>query len=104
MHDDYDDDDVDDDDDDGGDGDGGDDDDDRDDRDYRGDDGDDEDGDKNLFGAICFPSTQMKKTTSRHPQPRRKTTYANYREGATPVTHHGETGLITSISQPAISN
>ena len=71
---------------------------------YRTDDGDDENGDKNLFGAICFPSTQMKKTTSRHPQPRRKTTYANYREGATPVTHHGETGLLTSISQPAISN
>ena len=60
---------------------------------YRTDDGDDENGDKTLFGAICFPSTQMKKTTSRHPQPRRKTTYANYREGATPVTHHGETGL-----------
>ena len=71
---------------------------------YRTDDGDDENGDKTLFGAICFPSTQMKKTTSRHPQPRRKTTYANYREGATPVTHHGETGLLTSISQPAISN
>ena len=82
MHDDYDDDDVDDDDDDGGDGDGGDDDDDRDDRDYRGDDGDDEDGDKNIFGAICFPSNelinyarlkadQFRKATSRQPPPRR---------------------------------
>ena len=71
---------------------------------YRTDDGDDENGDKTLFGAICFPSTQMKKTTSRHPQPRRKTTYANYREGATPVTHHGETGLPQFHNLPYLIN